>query len=95
MNTIPASGDWYFIHPIAETDQTNIFPVAAWSEQKDGDIVGLIGHVESRSTGGKYARLVLPPPVDGMYIKRNPVNTGYIDSAMSGQKVLYSKLREL
>lgn len=95
MSDITASGDWYFIHPISNTNKANIFPVAVWSRQANDEVIGLIGNVESKSTGGTYVRLVAPPPVEGMYIKRNPVNSDLIDQAIRDGDVDYYELREL
>jgi len=97
MKYVSATGDWYFIHPASETEnnksKANIFPVAVWAENDDGEMIGLIGNVESKE-GSSPTKLISPPPLNGMYIKRNSANSELIDQALSNKHVDYFELRE-
>lgn len=90
-----ASGDWYFIHPTGNDNRANIFPVAVWSQREDGSVIGLIGEVELKTDKPPYLNLVEPPPTKGMYIKRNSVNSAFLDAAIRGQEVDYFTLTRI
>ncbi|MFQ3246338.1 MAG: hypothetical protein ACI9WC_001508 [Arenicella sp.] len=95
MSVIAAEGDWYFIHPVEGNDEkTNILHVVAWSCEDDGRVIGMVGNIESK-TDGMYDKLVCHPPIDGVYIKRNPINTAQIDAAIEGKAISYKELSDL
>lgn len=91
---IPATGDWYFIHKVTNSDQPNIFPIAAWQAnlETNEDVIGLVGITSAKNENNK-STLVAPPSVEGSYIKRHVGNKDLLDDVLKGKsKVSYAEL---
>jgi len=73
QSVVPCSG-WYFVAKNSGDDSDIVFPVAAWSMNESGEVIGLIS-VTNAVTKDNIARLVAPPPIGGTYKHERQLDT--------------------